>query len=291
MKFYKGFTLIELLIVIAIIAILLTIIAPALQIAKEQATGTVCLGNQYKLIRAWMNYADDHKEKIVGGDTEGVPGGTSGSGGYIENYFGSRVHYDWVDSPMDDSGNRVGTADMTYQDRIRGIQAGALFKYLNRGIKVFHCPGDDRKFDEVGGSGGYRTYSIQGVLNAHDGYAFDANLNPIRKIGSIKFPEEKYVFVEEAEKEQGFNHKSWAIDPAGIYPAPLGIWDPLAIFHNKKSTLNFADGHAIIHKWTCDDIIKAFEEGRKLFNCYLHGQECPDVKYLRKGVAHNGFIN
>ena len=71
MRSYKGFTLIELLIVIAIIAVLITILAPALQVAKEQATGAVCLGNQRILIQSWVDYANDYREKIVGGDTIG----------------------------------------------------------------------------------------------------------------------------------------------------------------------------------------------------------------------------
>lgn len=45
MKKEKGFTLIELLVVIAIIALLMAIIIPALNIAKQQAQGIVCLAN------------------------------------------------------------------------------------------------------------------------------------------------------------------------------------------------------------------------------------------------------
>jgi prepilin-type N-terminal cleavage/methylation domain-containing protein len=69
MRSGKGFTLIELLIVIAIIAVLLTILAPALQVAKEHATGAVCLGNQKNLIDAWIFYHDGNKGWLVGGCT------------------------------------------------------------------------------------------------------------------------------------------------------------------------------------------------------------------------------
>jgi len=52
----RGFTLIELLIVVAIIAVLISILAPALQIAKEHATAASCLGNQKSLIGGWVLY-------------------------------------------------------------------------------------------------------------------------------------------------------------------------------------------------------------------------------------------
>ena len=44
--FRHGFTLIELLVVVSIIALLVSILMPALRIAKEQATGALCLTRQ-----------------------------------------------------------------------------------------------------------------------------------------------------------------------------------------------------------------------------------------------------
>ncbi|MBN1844822.1 MAG: prepilin-type N-terminal cleavage/methylation domain-containing protein [Sedimentisphaerales bacterium] len=282
MKIYKGFTLIELLIVIAIIALLLTILAPALQVAKQQATGSVCLGNQYALIRAWLEYADISKDYIIGGDTIGTDWETG-------TIFGNRQHFDWVDYPQDEAGNYVQPANMTYEDRVRGIERGGLYKFLNRKLKAYHCPGDDRKFAGTGVAAGYRSYSVQGVLNGHDWWAEYAQMQPIRKLGTIKFPESKYVFVEESEKEQGHNHRSWALDPYGLVPIANGWWDPVAIFHNKKSTLSFTDGHAIMYNWQCEVVIEASMEGRKQFSC-PDGAHCPDLVYMQQGVAHGGHL-
>ena len=70
MSHRNGFTLIELLIVIAIIAVLITILAPALQKAREHAKFTYCIANHSKLASAWVMYADANKERLVSGMTD-----------------------------------------------------------------------------------------------------------------------------------------------------------------------------------------------------------------------------
>ena len=54
-----GFTLIELLIVIAIIAVLLTLLAPALQQAKNQARITLCATNLRQISSSLWQYSTD----------------------------------------------------------------------------------------------------------------------------------------------------------------------------------------------------------------------------------------
>src|SRR4030042_1979200 len=62
-----GFTLIELLVVIAIIAVLMAILMPALRSVRKQAAGSVCLSNQHQLVLAWIMYAQENDDKLVGG--------------------------------------------------------------------------------------------------------------------------------------------------------------------------------------------------------------------------------
>src|SRR5690348_17671107 len=66
---HRGFTLVELLVVIGIIALLVSILLPALNKAREDAKRVRCLSNQRQLVMAWQMYASDNKGKIVGSNT------------------------------------------------------------------------------------------------------------------------------------------------------------------------------------------------------------------------------
>ena len=74
MKRYNGFSLIELLVVIAVIAVLMAILMPALNRAREQGKRACCLSNLKQLQLAWTMYADDNDGKIVNGSALSTAG-------------------------------------------------------------------------------------------------------------------------------------------------------------------------------------------------------------------------
>jgi prepilin-type N-terminal cleavage/methylation domain-containing protein len=60
----KGFTLIELLVVIAIIALLLAVLTPSLQKAKDQAKFVVCKNNLHQYGVATATYMADNPNEF-----------------------------------------------------------------------------------------------------------------------------------------------------------------------------------------------------------------------------------
>lgn len=81
-----AFTLVELLLVVALIALLLALLTPSLNRAKELARTANCAANLSQLHKAFLNYAGDERGKLP--DT-GLLRLDTTSGGY-------RWHFLWV---------------------------------------------------------------------------------------------------------------------------------------------------------------------------------------------------
>jgi len=234
----RGFTLIELLVVIAIIAILMAILLPSLQAARRIASSSACLSNEKTLLTGWIMYADDNDGSLISNracydsPTDSVP---------------------WVHRPKSIHGhdlpNNPAPANITDEDRFRGIKAGTLWKYIED-TGAYHCPGDNRRNTQLPPRDCWRSYSIS--------YAF--GFDPIdqyrgqayQKMQDVKQGALYYVFVEEEHNgsRYGENEGGWHL--LGRNPLTPGAWafyDPLASYHLKSSTFGFADGHASRRKW------------------------------------------
>lgn len=245
----KGFTLIELLVVIAIIAILLSILLPALKIAKKQAQMTLCLNSVRQLSTAWNTYASDNNDRLVGGYV-GIRGTRPGY---------ERHWYAWVEFPQDDSGHFTGFSlpenwvDAPLKDKLNGIERGLLYPYVET-VNVYHCPSDWRSRKVMGSAQypGWRSYTISAGMNIDSP---DAKL--AKKMTEINNPSQRYVFVENLDT-RGWNMGYWDIY-AGRSQPPMW-WNVVAGWHRDRCNWGFADGHAVTQHWKDQKTIDICDE-------------------------------
>jgi prepilin-type N-terminal cleavage/methylation domain-containing protein/prepilin-type processing-associated H-X9-DG protein len=109
-----GFTLVELLVVIAIIGILVALLLPAIQAAREAARRAQCTNNIKQLAIAAHNYLSAKKDVLPGGMFQElkIPGGYQGQTFfiYLMPYMENQVLYDqWSFGTTTSRGNNCAT--------------------------------------------------------------------------------------------------------------------------------------------------------------------------------------
>ena len=227
----RGFTLIELLVVIAIIAVLMAILMPALNRAREQGKRAMCNGNLKQLTLAWIMYADENDGKLVNGAPLGTPGQADAGPGNHPNEI------PWVGRCYASDYGSGG--QVPQQTQIRAIKAGALWDYV-KDVGLYQCP--------TGTRGEMLTYAAMDGVNGL--IRTDTNKLGIflKKITDIQGSHAlRLVFIDEG----------WVTpDSFATHYVQEQWWDDPPVRHGDGVTLSFADGHAEHHKWKGIDTIK-----------------------------------
>jgi len=231
-RFLTGFTLIELLVVIAIIAILMAILMPALNRAREQGKRAACLSNLKQLTLAWIMYADENDDRIVSGD-----------GGVWHTYNGV-VETPWVGRCW--HSNYRGGDQLPEEEQKIEIKKGALWPYC-KNLQLYRCP--------TGMRGELVTYAAMDSMNGHPlpndpkGRGPDTVIKRllIKKLLTIRSPNERIVFIDEG----------WVTpDSYAVYQNRQEWWDDPMVRHGDGTSVSLADGHSEYWKWKGPETIK-----------------------------------
>ncbi len=247
----RAFTLIELLVVIAIIAILMAILMPALNRAREQGKRAVCLQNNKTLMLGWMLYCDEFRGYMPGA---------------VAVDLGTALPKDrpsWVKKP-------AGTTpvDSPVEDQILAIEQGVLFP-LVKNVKLYRCP--------VAKGHEMRSYSVSHAMN---GGSFDGG-PVVKNRYKIQSPARRIVSLDDFGED-------W--DAAWAVPwSRAAWWNGIPARHGSGTTMGMADGHSEWWAWKdarTIDLMDKWTWTRANLNTIPH-EGNPDLVRVQKAIWGN----
>jgi prepilin-type N-terminal cleavage/methylation domain-containing protein/prepilin-type processing-associated H-X9-DG protein len=237
----RAFSLIELLAVLAIIALLVSLLLPALGRAKSSGQSVACMNNLKQLQAGYLMYAHDNDDRF--------PLNRARRFGLndVRNVEGS-----WV------LGNTQRDTDTA------NIEAGTIYRDVGSAA-VYRCPADK---STVLGTRALRTrsYSVQGWLNAYF-FGKGFNLDPAiyaetkLKLSEVLDPPPSGVFAFIEEHEHSIDAGIFIIEQVpSINPdTTTGLWFSLPTDrHQQGCNLSFLDGHVEPWRWRAPKVFRQF---------------------------------
>lgn len=234
----RGFTLVELLVVIGIIALLMSILMPALTKAKRQAQAVACMSNVRQIYTAIAMFAQDNKGHLP------------------QPYLVGQLS---MSSPNNPATPNVFARTLAWSQRASGAaghidlrdDASALWRYIpgeSTRAQIMMCPGDNGEalFGHARNETMYPrnvSYSLNRYLLMRD------QSKPGLRLGSVKGASRKIMIYEEMAPND-----SWCIMGSSVddLPSPrhgLTMRSNARLNPNSRDFLNgrgsygFFDGH------------------------------------------------
>jgi len=238
----KAFTLVELLVVISIIAMLLAVLIPALNKARDVAKQSVCMNNNRQLMLGWSLYCNANNDKLVFAGTSRVK--RTGLKTLTWALTDGHPEISWVACPQYVGGDQAPDwylKDTFFQDEC--VKMGTLYPYTSKAIKAYRCPAATAKDNS-------RSYAISSAMN---GYVYSDGSNEAIKKAAARF--------EKIAQIKGTSDRLVLICQGGVFAENFGFecyssfyttrnWrDIPPVIHGKGTTLSFADGHSDYWKW------------------------------------------
>jgi prepilin-type N-terminal cleavage/methylation domain-containing protein/prepilin-type processing-associated H-X9-DG protein len=265
-----GFTLVELLVVIGIIALLISILLPSLNKAREQARSAQCLSNMRQIGAAMSLFAQEHK-------------------GYMCKAWFNDTALHPIDSPA-----QVASPDWNFRND--GTESTwewtyILSTYMNKNEDVFRCPADDTP-DAEPNPYGAAFYTVKFSDGSQAGYprSYRINISNLPngpwhavKLAQLRRSSDAIVIAEGrrgANDGNGYNQLATNEDATQALVTPIFV-DNIAYNRHAKANNNgklgaglvgtplrngranyvFADGHA--ENLLFQDTFKALPGTRK----------------------------
>lgn len=255
MRIKKGFTLVELLVVISIIALLLAVLIPAMNKAKENANCVVCKNNLRNYGLAGTMYLQSNNNAFPHPITC-IDGRASFTHPYIDAH---PKECRWHDSSVEPNGpfwpylkakgvNVCPTFARVTKSK-RGLHEWYLTYKLNKASQVTICRSLSTE--------PRLSYSMNGFLGSGtpgDPIENDlSNVRQMRKVTDVKLPGQT-LFMTEENIWTIYNNKTYC-DP----PAPINVsadaWNDMYFMPNKYGN---ADSIATYHKTSDSRLYKGY---------------------------------